>query len=40
MKKIISLLVLVVMVIGLTGCLDPQDGSNGRPQSAVALTIK
>lgn len=30
MKKIISLLLAAVMVLGLTACLDPQDESGGK----------
>lgn len=40
MKNIISLLALFIVVVGLAGCLDPQDGSNGRPQSSLQLDLK
>jgi hypothetical protein len=30
MKKIIALLAMTLMLVGLTGCLDPQDGSGGK----------
>lgn len=40
MKKIISLLALVVMVVGLAGCLDGQDDSGGRPKAAAGVVIK
>ncbi len=30
MKKIISLFAMAIMVLGLSGCLDPQDDSGGK----------
>lgn len=30
MKKIIALLAMTLMLVGLTGCLDPQDESGGK----------
>ena len=36
MKKVISLLAVAMMVIGLTGCLDPQDDEGQRVSSAVS----
>jgi len=40
MKKIISMLALLALVAGLSGCLDPQDESGGRPKSSVAVVIQ
>lgn len=30
MKKIISMLVMAIMVVSLSGCIDDQDGSGGK----------
>lgn len=30
MKKIIALTAMALMIVGLTGCLDPQDDSGGK----------
>lgn len=30
MKKVVSLLVMAIVVIGLSGCVDDQDGSGGK----------
>jgi hypothetical protein len=30
MKKIISLLAMAIMVLGLSACMDSQDGSGGK----------
>ncbi len=36
MKKVISLLAMAMMVIGLTGCLDPQDQSGQKLSSSTS----
>jgi len=40
MEKFFSLLALMMLVIGLTGCLDSQDGSGGRPKASAAVSLK
>lgn len=30
MKKIIALLIMAIMVVGLSGCIDDQDNSGGK----------
>lgn len=40
MKKVLSLVALALMIVGLTGCLDPQDGEKQRlssPTSSIQL---
>ena len=37
MKKIISVLALALMIVGLTGCIDSQDGSKQKVSSSVSL---
>ncbi len=39
MKKVLSLLALAMMVVGLSGCLDPQDGTKQRPESATSVSL-
>jgi predicted small lipoprotein YifL len=36
MKKIMSLLALLMMIVALTGCLDDPDGAKERPSSSSA----
>lgn len=38
MKKIIALTAMALMIVGLTGCLDPQDGSGGKLPSGKTLS--
>ncbi|WP_275575204.1 hypothetical protein [Methylocucumis oryzae] len=41
MKKLSAILALTLMVIGLTGCMDPQDGSGGKlPPSKLSSSIQ
>ena len=37
MKKVISVLALALMIVGLTGCLDSQDGSKQKVSSSIQL---
>ncbi len=37
MKKVIAILAMALMVVGLTGCMDPQDGSKQRVTSSIEL---
>lgn len=30
MKKVIALLIMAVMAVGLSGCIDSQDGAGGK----------
>lgn len=39
MKKVLSVLALALMVVGLTGCLDPQDGEKQRPSSVASVSL-
>jgi hypothetical protein len=39
MKKFLSLLALAMMIVGLTGCLDDQDGSKQRPQGSTSVSL-
>ncbi len=39
MKKILTALAMVAMVIGLTGCLDDPDGSQQRVSSSTSVTL-
>lgn len=36
MKKVITLLAMAMMIIGLTGCLDPQDDAGQKLSSSVS----
>ena len=37
MKKALALLALSLMIVGLTGCLDPQDDSKQKVSSSISL---
>ena len=37
MKKTLAILAMALMVVGLTGCLDPQDGSKQKVSSSISL---
>jgi len=39
MKKVLSVFALALMIVGLTGCLDPQDGEKQRPTSASSVAL-
>ncbi len=39
MKKVISLVALALMIVGLTGCMDPQDGTKQRPSSSSSISL-
>jgi hypothetical protein len=40
MKKIIYLLAIVIVALGLSGCLDPQDDSGGKlPAKKVTSNV-
>jgi hypothetical protein len=39
MKKVLSLLALAMMLVGLTGCMDPQDGVKQRPDSSTSVSL-
>lgn len=36
MKKVLSLLAMALIITGLTGCMDPQDGSKQKVSSSTA----
>lgn len=38
MKKVVSLLVMAIVVIGLSGCIDDQDGSGGKLPAGKTLS--
>lgn len=41
MNKIIQLLIALTIMTAVTGCLDPQDESGGRPKAAtVSIDMK
>lgn len=37
MKKLASVLALALMIVGLTGCMDDQDGSKQKVSSSISL---
>jgi hypothetical protein len=37
MKKVLALVAVALMVVGLTGCLDDQDGSKQKVSSSISL---
>jgi PBP1b-binding outer membrane lipoprotein LpoB len=37
MKKVASVLALALMIVGLTGCMDDQDGSKQKVSSSISL---
>jgi len=37
MKKLASVLALALMIVGLTGCIDDQDGTKQKVSSSVSL---
>jgi PBP1b-binding outer membrane lipoprotein LpoB len=37
MKKLASVLALALMIVGLTGCIDPQDGTKQKVSSSISL---
>lgn len=39
MKKVLSVLAMALMIVGLTGCMDPQDGSKQRPEGAAHVAL-
>ena len=39
MKKLAQLLAVLAVLVAVTGCLDSQDGSGGRPKSEVTFNI-
>jgi predicted small lipoprotein YifL len=39
MKKVISLVAVALMIAGLTGCMDPQDGTKQRPSSSSSISL-
>jgi hypothetical protein len=39
MKKVLSVLALTLMIVGLTGCLDPQDDSKQRPGASSSVSL-
>lgn len=36
MKKVLSLVAMTLMIVGLTGCLDPQDGEKQKVSSSTS----
>jgi hypothetical protein len=39
MKKVISLVAIALMIVGLTGCMDPQDGTKQRPSTSSSIAL-
>jgi hypothetical protein len=39
MKKVISLVAVALMIVGLTGCMDPQDGTRQRPGESSSIAL-
>jgi predicted small lipoprotein YifL len=39
MKKVISLVAIALMIVGLTGCMDPQDGTKQRPSTSSSVSL-
>jgi hypothetical protein len=39
MKKVISLVAVALMIVGLTGCMDPQDGTKQRPAESSHIAL-
>jgi PBP1b-binding outer membrane lipoprotein LpoB len=39
MKKVISVVALALMIVGLTGCMDPQDGTKQRPAESSSFSL-
>jgi protein involved in sex pheromone biosynthesis len=37
MKKTLAILAMALMIVGLTGCLDPQDDSKQKVSSSISL---
>jgi hypothetical protein len=37
MNKILSLIAMALMIVGLTGCMDSQDGSKQKVSSSIQL---
>jgi hypothetical protein len=37
MKKALAVLAMALMIVGLTGCLDSQDGSKQKVSSSISL---
>ncbi len=36
MKKVLSLLAMTAIIVGLTGCLDPQDGEKQKVSGSTS----
>jgi hypothetical protein len=39
MKKVLSVLAVALIVVGLTGCVDPQDDTKQRPGTAANVSL-
>jgi predicted small lipoprotein YifL len=39
MKRVISLVAVALMIVGLTGCMDPQDGTKQRPSESAHIVL-
>jgi predicted small lipoprotein YifL len=37
MKKVLAILAMALMIVGLTGCMDSQDGSKQKVSSSIQL---
>lgn len=37
MKKVLAILAMALMIVGLTGCMDDQDGSKQKVSSSISL---
>jgi hypothetical protein len=37
MKKALAILAMALMIVGLTGCIDSQDGSKQKVSSTISL---
>jgi hypothetical protein len=40
MKRLSQLMAVVAVLVALTGCLDPQDESGGRPKAQATFELK
>jgi predicted small lipoprotein YifL len=39
MKKILSMIAVLLMIVGLAGCLDDPDGAKERPGNSTNVSI-
>jgi hypothetical protein len=39
MKKVVPFIIMIAVVLGLSGCLDPQDGSGGKLKNQMTSAV-